>query len=71
MINRTLKTILYEIERDIILDVLREEGWNQTNTAKKLGVSRAMLCYKLKKYTLEGKKASLSLLGDISEEVDK
>ncbi len=41
------------VERKMILDGLRETGWNKTQTAKNLGVSRRNLIRKVSKYELE------------------
>jgi len=41
-------TNLLEIERRVILKVLEEENWNQTRSAKRLGISRKQLRTKMK-----------------------
>ncbi len=41
-------TNLLEIERKVILKVLEEENWNQTRSAKRLGISRKQLRTKMK-----------------------
>jgi len=44
---------LAEHERVLILKTLDETGWNQSNAARKLGVSRDHLRYRIKKYQLK------------------
>ncbi len=44
----TDSTNLFEIERRVILKVLEEENWNQTRSAKRLGISRKQLRTKMK-----------------------
>ncbi len=41
------------IERKMILDGLRQTGWNKTQTARRLGVSRRNLIRKVARYELE------------------
>lgn len=41
-----------EVERDAILDALRECGGNQTQAARKLGISRRTLIYRIRKYDI-------------------
>jgi transcriptional regulator with GAF, ATPase, and Fis domain len=41
---------LEEIERQTILQVLREQGFNRTGTARVLGISRRALIYKLQRF---------------------
>ncbi len=43
----------YEIET--IIKELKETGWNKSKAAKRLGISRRTLLYKLKKYKIERK----------------
>ncbi|NVO19313.1 MAG: sigma-54-dependent Fis family transcriptional regulator [Bacteroidetes bacterium] len=43
---------LYEIEKQLIKNALEQTGYNQTLTAKLLGISRDTLRYKAKKYKL-------------------
>lgn len=47
--NRTL----IEMEQDILFSVLKEEKMNQSNTAKRLGISRSTLWRKLKSYGID------------------
>ena len=41
-------------ERRFISEVLRAAGWNVTRAARRLGMARSTLRYKLKQYDLEG-----------------
>ncbi len=43
-----------EIERDAILQSLRENHYNRTETARALGISRRALTYKLQRYAEQG-----------------
>jgi len=45
---------LEEIERQAILQALREHGHNRTETAKSLGISRRALIYKLQRFREQG-----------------
>jgi two-component system NtrC family response regulator len=41
---------LREIERATVLDALRASGWNRSRAARRLGVPRHILLYRIKKY---------------------
>ena len=43
-----------DVERTAILSALAETGGNRTQAAKRLGISRRNLIYKLQKYKQEG-----------------
>jgi DNA-binding NtrC family response regulator len=45
---------LEEIERQAILQALRQHGFNRTETAKALGISRRALLYKLQRFREQG-----------------
>ncbi len=45
-------TNLFEIEKRVILKVLKETNWNQTKAAEKLGISRKQLRTKMKNFGL-------------------
>ncbi len=51
--NGSLKDTLQEIESNIILESLKRNSWNQTQTAKELGLSRQGLIKKIKRYSLD------------------
>lgn len=44
---------LESIEREIILNALVAENWNQSRAAEQLGIKRTTLQYKLRKYSIE------------------
>jgi DNA-binding NtrC family response regulator len=44
---------LSTVERKLIAQVLREESWNKAKSARRLGLSRTQLYYRLRKYGLE------------------
>jgi transcriptional regulator with AAA-type ATPase domain len=44
---------LDDVERRALVDALRESGGNRTHAARKLGISRRALLYKLKKHNIE------------------
>lgn len=50
--KRSLKDAIEELERKLIMDSMEATGWNQTQTAKDLGLSRQGLIKKLKRYNL-------------------
>jgi two-component system response regulator FlrC len=43
------------VERDMITQVLGEERWNKAKSARRLGLSRTQLYYRMRKYGLEKK----------------
>jgi two-component system NtrC family response regulator len=43
---------LKAVERDMILQVLRQCGWNQTKAARQLDISRKTLLYRMGKYSI-------------------
>jgi len=49
----TPTTDLNTIERDMIAQVLREERWNKAACARRLGLSRTQLYYRIRKYRLD------------------
>ena len=55
--QRTLREALEEPERQIILQVLRENNWNRNATADQLGINRTTLYKKMKKLGLENPRA--------------
>jgi DNA-binding NtrC family response regulator len=48
----SLKDILAETERRVILHALEQAGWNRTKTANLLGISRRQLFDKIQQYNL-------------------
>jgi transcriptional regulator with GAF, ATPase, and Fis domain len=51
--KKSLKDAVEDLEKDMILQVLKDTDWNQTQTARKLGLSRQGLIKKLQRYKLE------------------
>ena len=51
--GKTMKRAIAQLERQMIAQSLRQESWNKTKVAKKLGISRAALVSKVKEYRLE------------------
>lgn len=51
----SLKKAVKKLEKQMIERCLKEENWNKTRVAKKLGISRAALISKVKSYELEKK----------------
>ena len=51
--RRGISSQLDAIESEVIRKALEEENWNQTRTAKKLGLKRTSLQYKMQKYGLQ------------------
>ncbi len=41
---------LVKLEKEMLLKTLRENNWNQSKTARKLGIKRATLQYRMQKY---------------------
>jgi len=44
---------LQAVERDLIIQALRQFGWNQSRAAKYLGITRKTLLYRIAKYRIE------------------
>ncbi len=51
--KKSLKDAVEDLEKQMIINVLNETDWNQTQAAKKLGLSRQGLIKKLQRYQLE------------------
>ena len=51
--GKAMKKAIAQLERQMIAQCLKQEGWNKTKVAKKLGISRAALVSKVKDYKLE------------------
>ncbi|MBN1327286.1 MAG: sigma-54-dependent Fis family transcriptional regulator, partial [Candidatus Cloacimonetes bacterium] len=51
--KKSLKDAVEKLEKQMILSTLNENGWNQTKTAKELGLSRQGLIKKIQRYKLE------------------
>ncbi|MBS4536955.1 sigma 54-interacting transcriptional regulator [Clostridium sp. D2Q-11] len=51
--KKKLKTVLDEVERDMIIEYLKRNDGNKNQTAKVLGISRVSLYKKLDKYNLK------------------
>ena len=58
--QQTLKEALEGPERQIILQVLRENSWNRNLTADQLGINRTTLYKKMKKLGLENIESQVS-----------
>ncbi len=46
----TLKEKIKEIEREEIINALRESDWIMAKAARRLGITERMIGYKIKKY---------------------
>ena len=49
---------LADHERVLIVQALNESGWNQSDAARRLGITRDLLRYRMKKYSLKKAKAA-------------
>jgi DNA-binding NtrC family response regulator len=58
-IEGRLSDALQELEREMLADGLRRNDWNKSLTARQLGISRANLVAKVKKYRLEPRSGDL------------
>jgi two-component system, NtrC family, response regulator AtoC len=47
---------LKDVERDLIVQVLRRCNWNQSQAARELDISRKTLLYRMGKYGITGGK---------------
>ncbi len=61
--GKTLREIVQAVERDVIGRTLAQTGGNKLQTAKRLGISRRALLYKIRDYGLEDKEGG----GDASQ----
>ena len=50
--KKSLKDAVEKLERHMIINTLKENNWNQTKTAKELGLSRQGLIKKMQRYQL-------------------
>ena len=57
--GKSMKKAIAQLEKQMILRGLKEERWNKTRVAKKLGISRAALVTKVKDYNLDKRKHQL------------
>ncbi len=48
----TLKDKIKDLEREAIIEALRESNWVMAQAARKLGITERMIGYKIKKYGL-------------------
>ena len=48
----SLRDKVHEIERQEILNALRECGWVMSRAARRLGITERMIGYKIKKYDI-------------------
>ena len=51
----TLRNRIKEMEREEIINALRECDWVMAKAARKLGITERMIGYKIKKYGINGK----------------
>lgn len=61
----TLKEIVERLERELVAQVLLNNKWNYTKSAKQLGLSRVGLANKIKRYNLEQALQAKSFAGGI------
>lgn len=52
----TLTEAVAQLERELVLNALRDAGWVKARAAAKLGISEANLRYKMKKYAIKAKR---------------
>lgn len=52
--GKTMRELVQEVEREAIFRALQKERGNKLQTAKRLGISRRALLYKIQMYGLEG-----------------
>lgn len=52
--SRSLKSMLFAFEREILIDALREAGGNQSRAARNLHTTPRILTYRLKRHGLHG-----------------
>lgn len=57
-VSGSLKSRLSEIEKEEILNALRECGWIMAKAARRLGMTERMIGYKVKKYGIRKKEVS-------------
>ncbi|QQR80007.1 MAG: helix-turn-helix domain-containing protein [Deltaproteobacteria bacterium] len=52
---------LIRLEKEMLLKTLKENNWNQSKTARKLGIKRATLQYRMQKYGFSKEKEKLNI----------
>ena len=62
----TLKEKVKELEREEIINALRECNWVMAKAARKLGITERMIGYKVKKYGIQ--KKEVEGVGEYPEE---
>ncbi len=56
----SLKDKLEDIEKEEIVNALRECGWVMTRAARRLGITERMIGYKIKKYGIMKREVIIS-----------
>jgi Nif-specific regulatory protein len=54
LVRKSLTTSIEDIERESILQVLKETGWVQAKAARALGITLRQIGYKIRKYGIKG-----------------
>ena len=57
---------LKTVERDLILQVLRQCNWNKSQAARQLDISRKTLLYRMRKYGISRGTVDLGEQADVS-----
>ena len=67
----TLTEKVQEIEKEEILNALRESDWVMSRAARRLGITERMIGYKIKKYKIkrEVKFIEIDYAGDVQHRV--
>lgn len=60
---------LEEVEKEILLQALGRNQWNQTRTARYLNISRKTLIYRMEKFSLAPPASAKTAVGEESQEV--
>lgn len=60
----TLKNKINEIERQEIINALKECGWVMARAARRLGITERMIGYKIKKYGIRKEEDKEHKTGD-------
>ncbi len=64
----SLKERIRELEREEIINALRECDWVMARAARRLGITERMIGYKVRKYAIRQKEAEAAELPGQSEE---
>lgn len=61
LMKSSLTSVVEDVERESIIQALKETGWVQAKAAKKLGITLRQISYKMKKYGIKDIRSTIRL----------